>query len=101
MDYPNNYEAFIALVEMTSLPPANWSNEASSLWWEAKGNWDKAHNYVDSIESLAGNRIHAYLHRKEGDSWNANYWYKRANQSMPTTSLEDEFIQLVNDILGN
>ncbi len=91
----------MALVERTEQPPANWSKEVSSLWWEAKGNWDKAHSCVDSIESLAGNRIHAYLHRKEGDSWNANYWYRRSNRAMPTISLEEEFIQIVNDTLGN
>jgi hypothetical protein len=101
MDTPKNYETFITLVEETDYPPTNWSNELCSLWWEAKGNWDKAHKCVDTKESPTANRIHAYLHRKEGDDWNASYWYHRANQLMPTTSLKEEFVQLVNDILEN
>jgi len=91
----------MTLVEETDHPPANWPDELSSLWWEAKGNWDKAHNYIDALETLTANRIHAYLHRKEGDSWNARYWYKRANQSVPKISLAEEFMQLVNDTLRN
>ena len=101
MDYPKNYKSFIALVEATDCPPNSWSDELSSLWWEAKGNWRKAHNLIDAKESRTANRIHAYLHRKEGDDWNARYWYHRANQLMPNTSLEEEFITLVNDILEN
>jgi len=101
MDYPINYKTFLTLVQKTDHPPVNWSDELCSLWWEAKGNWDKAHNCIDTLETPVANRIHAYLHRKEGDDWNAGYWYGMANQLMPTTSLEEEFIQIVNDILGN
>jgi hypothetical protein len=34
--------------------------------------------------------VHAYLHRKEGDPSNAAYWYRRAGQSVATSSLSQE-----------
>ena len=50
-----------------------------------------------------GNRetdwVHAYLHRKEGDKANANYWYSRAGRSMPNTSLEAEWDDIVAALL--
>ncbi|MBT8264081.1 MAG: hypothetical protein KJN75_01975 [Muriicola sp.] len=100
MDYPKNYKAFIALVEATDAPPKSWSDELCSLWWEAKGNWGKAHNLIDVKESPTANRIHAYLHRKEGDDWNAQYWYGRANQSFPKISLKKELEQLIKIVVA-
>jgi hypothetical protein len=40
-------------------------------------------------------RIHAYLHRKEGDQWNADYWYKRVGEKRPNLTLEEEWNELV------
>jgi hypothetical protein len=39
--------------------------------------------------------IHAYLHRKEGDTANADYWYARAGRKRPSLSLEAEWAMLV------
>jgi hypothetical protein len=39
--------------------------------------------------------IHAYLHRVEGDLWNARYWYDRAKQPEFNGSLEEEWNYLV------
>jgi len=33
-------------------------------------------------------RMHAYLHREEGDFDNANYWHGRAGTRMPKIPLE-------------
>lgn len=58
---------------------------------DAIEDWEAAHRIVQHWDTPEANWIHAYLHRKEGDSWNANYWYDRANRLMPTTkSLENE-----------
>jgi hypothetical protein len=35
--------------------------------------------------------VHAYLHRKEGDSGNAAYWYRRAKQPVCRDPLEKEW----------
>jgi hypothetical protein len=44
--------------------------------------------------------VHAYLHRKEGDTWNADYWYKKAGKIRPKLSLEEEWEYLVREFIG-
>jgi hypothetical protein len=44
------------------------------LWWDAKGDWTRAHESAQQDEGPDGSRVHAYLHRKEGDAGNADYW---------------------------
>lgn len=99
MEYPQSFKAFMELVDAQDHPPAYYSKELSSLWWDAKGDWDKAHDCIEALDSVTASRIHAYLHRKEGDSWNAGYWYKRANRSIPSLTLDEEFISIVNELL--
>jgi len=66
-----------------------------SLWYDAKGDWKKAHDFVDGLSGADAAWVHAYLHRKEGDIWNADYWYARAKKSRPACSLEEEWESLV------
>lgn len=78
-------------------PPQNISETLQALWFDAKGDWESAHNVAQTQEGVQEyDRIHAYLHRKEGDNWNANYWYKRAKTTMPNMSLTEEWNLLVN-----
>jgi hypothetical protein len=71
-----------------------------ALWYDAKGNWEAAHNIAQSKEGmLAFDQLHAYLHRKEGDKFNANYWYRRCGESMPKISLEEEWEVLLERFL--
>ncbi len=51
------------------------------------------------MHSTLGSWIHAYLHRKEGDEWNAGYWYRRAGKPFPKTTLEQELKELVEFVL--
>lgn len=45
-------------------------------------------------------RIHAYLHRKEGDEWNSKYWHRRAGSVHPQKlSLEQEWESLVSELV--
>lgn len=67
-----------------------------ALFHDAQGDWNAAHNIAQSSEGiLLYDRLHAYLHRKEGDTWNANYWYRRAKTTMPNLSLQEEWESLV------
>jgi hypothetical protein len=43
--------------------------------------------------------VHAYLHRKEGVDWNADYWYRRAGRIYQRPALEDEWTALVEGLL--
>jgi len=42
----------------------------------------------------------AYLHRKEGDLWNADYWYAKAGRSRPDIPLRTEWENLVKFFLA-
>jgi hypothetical protein len=70
-----------------------------SLWYDGKGDWRQAHAEVDQLTDQASAWVHAYLHRKEGDIVNADYWYKKARQTRPNISLEKEWEQLVLEFL--
>ncbi|HEK18867.1 MULTISPECIES: hypothetical protein [unclassified Mucilaginibacter] len=78
-----------------SMPPQDISAPLKSLWYDAKGNWRQAHAVVDQLPGPEAARVHAYLHRKEGDIWNADYWYNRAKQQRPDVSLDDEREELL------
>jgi hypothetical protein len=62
-----------------------------ALWYDAKGDWSRAHQIVQDEEGRDAAWVHAYLHRKEGDLSNASYWYRRAGKPACGTSLEDEW----------
>ena len=79
-------------------PPANLPPTLAALWWDAKGDWAQAHGLVDELESPDGMAVHAYLHRKEGDISNANYWYARAGRRFHRPALEDEWEALVDGL---
>lgn len=80
-------------------PSAGFSAQLKSLWYDGKGNWNAAHAEVDHLNDQASAWVHAYLHRKEGDIWNADYWYKRAGKTRPDISLDEEWEQLVLEFL--
>ena len=76
--------------------PQNSSVYLSALWYEAKGDWDKAHELIQDITDKDAAWIHAYLHRKEGDIGNADYWYRRAGKQRPAATLEEEWNSLAD-----
>jgi hypothetical protein len=80
-------------------PPKNSSVYLSALWYDAKGEWDKAHKLIQDVEDNNASRIHAYLHRKEGDKGNADYWYTRAGKKRYPASLEEEWEEMVETFL--
>lgn len=76
-------------------PNATWPVQLQALWFDAKGDWEKAHDLIDHLGDQSSARIHAYLHRVEGDAWNARYWYGRAEEPEFTGSLEEESLYLL------
>ncbi|QNI38629.1 hypothetical protein H7846_13310 [Edaphobacter sp. 4G125] len=71
-----------------------------ALWWGAQGNWDRAHEVAQEIEDPNGSWVHAYLHRKEGDSGNAAYWYRRAGRRTAQGDLDYEWSAIVEALLA-
>ncbi len=83
-----------------SAPPADLPATLEALWWDAKGDWARAHALVDELETADGMAVHAYLHRKEGAAWNADYWYARAGSAHRRPTLEAEWLALVEALLA-
>jgi hypothetical protein len=72
-------------------PPDGLGYAAQALWWDAKGDWTKAHVCAQQQEDSTGAWVHAYLHRKEGDLSNACHWYRRAERPAAATTLDEEW----------
>lgn len=82
-----------------AIPPSGTSVYIEAMWYDAKGNWSRAHELIQDITDKNAAWIHAYLHRKEGDTWNADYWYAKAGKKRPLLSLEEEWEQIVTQLL--
>jgi hypothetical protein len=82
-----------------SQPPAGLSPALQALWWDAKGDWEMAHKHAQERDDAAGMRVHAYLHRKEGDQSNAEYWYRRARAAPSILTLDEEWEELARRLL--
>ena len=81
-------------------PPQGLPVPLEALWWDAKGDWARAHGLVDALETQDGMAVHAYLHRKEGVEWNADYWYRRAGEQCRRPTLDEEWEALTGTLLS-
>lgn len=46
--------------------------------WLLAGELDKSHSISQQYESADGAVWHGIMHRREGDFWNAKYWFRKA-----------------------
>ena len=76
-------------------PPATAAEALRVLWYAARDDWDRAHDIAQDMPGADGAWLHAYLHRVEGDAFNAGYWYRKADRPIPDTDLQSEWEQLV------
>jgi hypothetical protein len=81
-------------------PPQGLTAALRALWFDGHGDWNQAHTVAQDVEDATGAWVHAYLHRKEGDSSNAEYWYRRAGKPVATSSLDDEWAAMVTLLLS-
>ncbi|MDN3667892.1 hypothetical protein QWY93_00870 [Echinicola jeungdonensis] len=94
-------DKFQKSIKSDKKPSDDLSVPLQSLWWDGKGDWDKAHDLVNEKSDTASAHVHAYLHRKEGDLSNASFWYRRAGKPISELDLEKEWEQLVVELLEN
>ena len=84
-------------------PPEELSAPMIALWWDGKGQWSRAHEIAQEDDSPTADPnaawIHAYLHRKEGDASNADYWYSRAQRRPSTLPIEEEWKEIATALL--
>jgi hypothetical protein len=81
-------------------PPPGLSAALRALWLDGRGDWEQAHQVAGDVEDATGAWVHAYLHRKEGDLQNAEYWYRRAGKPVASSSLDDEWAAMVTLLLS-
>lgn len=81
------------------MPPLDSNIYLQALWHDARNNWMEAHRLIQDIPDKHAARIHAYLHRKDGDEGNARYWYHKADTSFPDQTAEQEWQTLVEMFL--
>lgn len=81
-------------------PPRDAGTALAALWWQGKGDWQRAHALAQEVEDDAdGAWVHAHLHRVEGDIGNAGYWYRRAGQPVATGALDAEWAAITQALL--
>ena len=80
-------------------PPAGLSEVLLALWHDGRGDWEGAHTIAQDVHTKEGSWVHAYLHRKEGDDFNAGYWYRKAGQPAFKGTLEEEWTHIVTALL--
>lgn len=99
MAVPKTYQEFANTLTASS-PEADWPLALQSLWWDAKGDWNASHDIAQDMHNRIGSWIHAYLHRKEGDDWNAGYWYRQAGRTFPESTFEEELQELMESVIN-
>ena len=94
-----HYQEFMASLDQDRCP-GGLEPCLRALWYDAKGEWDTAHEIVQQLDDVMAARVHAYLHRKEGDDWNARYWHRRAGSAFPEkTSPKEEWDSLLRELV--
>ncbi len=80
-------------------PPEGLSRALLAMWHDRRGEWDEAHALAQEAGGRDGAWVHAYLHRKEGDNGNADYWYRLAGQPMAQVDFPAEWEHIVRELL--
>jgi len=92
------FDEFVQSLQ-NNAPPVQLPVYVTALWLDAKGDWDKAHSSIDNLSDKNSCWVHAYLHRKEGDIWNADYWYTKAGKKRPDVPLNEEWENITRALL--
>jgi hypothetical protein len=81
--------------------PKGLGGALEALWYDARGDWERAHQRAQDEPGASGAWVHAYLHRKEGDLGNAAYWYRRAGRPPSDVPLEEEWRSISTTLLDD
>lgn len=95
------YEEFSQSVTADKAPDEELPFALQALWWDAAGDWEKAHDLCQRERGRPGAWVHGYLHRKEGDLSNAGYWYGRAGKARHEGTLDEEWSRIATSLLGS
>lgn len=93
------YENFCQYIDDSEVPERAWADALQALFWDRKGDWEKAHVQVLGKKIPEAAWVHGYLHRKEGDLGNAEFWYTRAGKRAPNGDLAEEWEEISKALL--
>ena len=86
--------------EFEAAGPESLHGALLALWWDGQGEWQAADEIAQDVEGADGAWVHAYLHRKEGNTANATYWYGKAGKAVAGGDLRAEWEAIVGELLG-
>lgn len=89
----------MTVAEFKAAEASDFDGVLLALWWDGRGNWVRAHEVAQEIETKEAAWVHAYLHREEGDAVNAAYWYRRAGRAVGMGDLRTEWEEIVRELL--
>lgn len=93
-------DELIQSAENDSSPDPSFSEELKSIWHTKAGNWEKAHDIAQDIDTPMGSWLHALLHLIEGDTGNAGYWFREAGRPVRSMSEIDElWLEIAGELL--
>ena len=81
-------------IQQNSQQIKSYSLALQALWHDYHDDWHSSHKLIDRESDKDYAWVHAYLHRKEGDLWNARYWYRRSSKPESKLSLNEERQQI-------
>jgi hypothetical protein len=84
-------------------PPASAPPLLRAVWHGLRGrtgDWDTAHELAQRHDDADSARVHAWLHRIEGDLANADYWYRRAQQPPRRDDVRTEGLAIARALIG-
>ena len=82
----------IELIKKRDLMSHNNENYIKAIDLALQGKWDDSHLIVQELNTTLAQRIHAVLHKIEGDESNSRYWYGRSGYSF------DEFVNSTEEL---
>ena len=89
----------MTLAEFVDSDSSSHNGALQALWFAGRGDWELAHEIAQADDSREAAWVHAYLHREEGDTSNAAYWYRRAGRPAYTGDLRTEWETIVRELL--
>lgn len=87
------------IAEKANKSPSFLPLPLQALWYDQVEGWEKAHQILGDATDFDSAWVHAYLHRKEGDSSNARYWYRQAGLSESQAEFDQEWEQIARHLL--
>ncbi|MCG7360052.1 hypothetical protein MHZ93_02130 [Roseomonas sp. ACRSG] len=72
-----------------------------ALQYGLRGEWTRAHDIVQAEDGADAAWVHAWLHRIEGDEFNANYWYRRAGRPAANGDTQEEGEAILRALSGS